>query len=246
MKSGRKSVESLQKLWDKCCSFHFYQWGKWGFITLKTQGFQSERHGSWTHVCASRLFPWLCCLSSPSSEEVARSSVSLWITWDGRSFVLWCLWADRTLPSFFFVSDGPPEGTESDRYSTLFFKNYLFIYLFWLCWVFIAVWAFPSICMSRGGYSLVVVLGLLMKVTSLVLEHGIQGVQSSVVLACGLSHCSPWALERRLNCPEAWGIFLDQGSNPCVLPWQADSLPLSHQEALVSAEFLYLYSELSI
>ena len=27
----------------------------------------------------------------------------------------------------------------------------------------------------------------------------------------------------------ACGIFLDQGSNPCILHWQADSLPLSHQ-----------------
>ena len=27
----------------------------------------------------------------------------------------------------------------------------------------------------------------------------------------------------------ARGIFLDQGSNPCLLYWQADSLPLSHQ-----------------
>ena len=54
------------------------------------------------------LIPWLCCLSSPGSGEVARSSVSLRVTWDGRSFVLCYLWADRTLPSFFFVSDGPP------------------------------------------------------------------------------------------------------------------------------------------
>ena len=27
----------------------------------------------------------------------------------------------------------------------------------------------------------------------------------------------------------ACGIFLDQGSNPCLLYWQVDSLPLSHQ-----------------
>ena len=27
----------------------------------------------------------------------------------------------------------------------------------------------------------------------------------------------------------ARGIFLDQGSNPCLLHWQVDSLPLSHQ-----------------
>ena len=28
------------------------------------------------------------------------------------------------------------------------------------------------------------------------------------------------------------GIFLDQGSNPHLLPWQVDSLPLSHQGSL--------------
>ena len=31
------------------------------------------------------------------------------------------------------------------------------------------------------------------------------------------------------NCPAACGIFPDQGSNSCLLHWQADSLPLSHQ-----------------
>ena len=33
----------------------------------------------------------------------------------------------------------------------------------------------------------------------------------------------------RLSRPMACGIFLDQGSNPCLLHWQVDSLPLSHQ-----------------
>ena len=32
-----------------------------------------------------------------------------------------------------------------------------------------------------------------------------------------------------LACPEACGIFLDQGWKLCFLPWQADSLPQSHQ-----------------
>ena len=36
-------------------------------------------------------------------------------------------------------------------------------------------------------------------------------------MACGLS------------CSVACGIFPDQGSNPCFLHWQVDSLPLSHQ-----------------
>ena len=32
-----------------------------------------------------------------------------------------------------------------------------------------------------------------------------------------------------LSCSMACGIFLDQGWNLCLLHWQADSLPLSHQ-----------------
>ena len=32
-----------------------------------------------------------------------------------------------------------------------------------------------------------------------------------------------------LSCSAACGIFPDQGSNPCPLPWQADSQPLRHQ-----------------
>ena len=34
-----------------------------------------------------------------------------------------------------------------------------------------------------------------------------------------------------LSCSVEGGILLDQGSNPCPLHWQADSLPLSHQES---------------
>ena len=56
---------------------------------------------------------------------------------------------------------------------------------------------------------------------------------SSVV---GLCSCSSLALEPRLgivvkglSCSKACGIFPHQGSNPCLLHWQADSLPLSHQ-----------------
>ena len=31
------------------------------------------------------------------------------------------------------------------------------------------------------------------------------------------------------SCSTACGIFPEQGSNPCPLPWQADSQPLRHQ-----------------
>ena len=67
-----------------------------------------------------------------------------------------------------------------------------------------------SLVAASGGYSLVVVGGLLIAVPSFVVEHRFQGVWASVA-ACGLS------------CPVACGILLDQGPNPCPLHWQADS-----------------------
>ena len=94
-----------------------------------------------------------------------------------------------------------------------------------------------SLVVASGGYSLVVVHGLLRAVVSLVAEHGSRacGLQQlqhmgSVVVAHGLRSCGSWALEHRLNiCGTrlilllACGLFLDQGSNPCLLHWQADS-----------------------
>ena len=44
-----------------------------------------------------------------------------------------------------------------------------------------------------------------------------------------LSSCGSRALEHGPSRSTACGIFPDQGWNPCLLHWQADSLPLSHQ-----------------
>ena len=59
-------------------------------------------------------------------------------------------------------------------------------------------------------------------------------MRASVDVAHGLSSCGFQALEQGsvvvahgLSCPEACGILLDQGLNPCLLHWKADSLPLS-------------------
>ena len=46
-------------------------------------------------------------------------------------------------------------------------------------------------------------------------------------LCCCMGHSL--VVAHGLDCPSACGIFLDQGWNPCPLPWQADSLPLSYQ-----------------
>ena len=41
------------------------------------------------------------------------------------------------------------------------------------------------------------------------------------------------------SCSAACGIFPDQGSNPCLLHWQADSQPL-HHEGIPESQFLTL------
>ena len=44
-------------------------------------------------------------------------------------------------------------------------------------------------------------------------------------LGCGgFNSCSSQDLDHKLSCSLACGIFPDQGSNPCLLCWQVDSL----------------------
>ena len=76
--------------------------------------------------------------------------------------------------------------------------SFLYVILFispWLHWVFVA--DFSLVAKSRGN-SVVEVLGLLIAVVSLVVEHGLQAVQAS------FSSCSSPALEHRLNSCGTW------------------------------------------
>ena len=68
-------------------------------------------------------------------------------------------------------------------------------------------------------------------------------------MVCGLSSCGYWAPEHRLSSYDALaevlctcGIFLDQGGILCLLHWQVDSLPLSHQ----GSPHLYVFAYMSI
>ena len=91
--------------------------------------------------------------------------------------------------------------------------------------------SFPAVV--GGGYSLAVVHGLLSGVASLV-EHTLWSTGSA-------------AGAHELSCSVACEAFLDQGSNPCLLHWQADSLPLSHQESLrlfLNVKFLLIQPRL--
>ena len=88
---------------------------------------------------------------------------------------------------------------------------------------------FSLVAVASRGYSLVAVLKLLTVVASLVAEHGLYlGAQASVVVS-GLWSTGSVAVAPGLSCSTACGIFLVQGSNLCLLYWQANSLLLSHQ-----------------
>jgi len=75
---------------------------------------------------------------------------------------------------------------------------------------------------------LVAVFRLLTVRASLVMEHRLQVMQASAVVAPRLlkQELSSWSARAfSVVC----GIFPDQGLNPCLLHWQVDSLPLSQQ-----------------
>ena len=76
----------------------------------------------------------------------------------------------------------------------------------------------------------------------------------------GFSSCVTWALGHRLNnygtgsiimaqglnCSSACGIFWKHASNPRLLHWKADSLPLSHHVSHWSSFFLIVVLDLGL
>ena len=67
------------------------------------------------------------------------------------------------------------------------------------------------------GFLSVAVCGLLLEVASLVADHGLYGMWTSVVSPHGLSSHGSQALEHRISHVEsACGIFSAQGLNPAL------------------------------
>ena len=73
------------------------------------------------------------------------------------------------------------------------------------------------------GSFLLVVRGLLIAVAS---RCEAQALGTWAFSGCGTQ--AQWLWAHGLSCSMAYGIFPHQGSNPCFLYWQVDSLPLSH------------------
>ena len=98
---------------------------------------------------------------------------------------------------------------------------------------------FSAVAASRG-HSLAAVLRLLPE-GALARQDGPQGAGPR---RCGSGLRSTGSVlgVQGLSSFTALGIFLDQGLNSCLLHWQADSLPLSHQRSLgFTAIFLKVY-----
>ena len=89
--------------------------------------------------------------------------------------------------------------------------------LLWLCWVFVAVRA--SLQLRRVDFS---------------------GQWPLLLGSVGSGHTGSVLAVHWLSCSTACGICPDQGSNPCILPRQALSSPLSQQG---SPDLFYFFSK---
>ena len=120
----------------------------------------------------------------------------------------------------------------------------LFIYFqFWLHWVFTATQTFSS-CGERGLHSSCSVGFSLSRLLSWSMGSRVHRLRQLWYMGSaavpGLQRAGSIVLVHRLSCSVARGIFPDPGSNPCLLHWQADSLPLSHQGSPLSVFFMFL------
>ena len=123
------------------------------------------------------------------------------------------------------------------------------LFCFGLCWLF-AERAFFLVT-ATGSYSLKLwhagplwwLLSLQVKVSRVLGPQYLQHM-SSVVVAPGLWSTGLIVVVHRPSCSLACGIFPGQGSNPCLLHWQADSLLLNHQgnpKITYSFQFVHVY-----
>ena len=82
---------------------------------------------------------------------------------------------------------------------------------------------------GERGLLFTAVRGLLIAVAYLVVEHVLWGTQALVAVAPRLYSRGPEVVAHKSSCSGALRVFLDKGLNLCLLHWQSDSLPLSHQ-----------------
>ena len=117
----------------------------------------------------------------------------------------------------------------------IYIQNGIFYLIyFWLCWVFVAAQALFQLQQTRATLQLWYVDFWLQRFLSLwgmgSRALGLQQLQwVSSVVEVPSSRARAQQLWPRTQLPPTCGIFSDQILNPCLLHWQVDSLPVSHQ-----------------
>ena len=106
------------------------------------------------------------------------------------------------------------------KHPAIFKNNFVCLFLAGLS--FHCCTDFALVAVSRGC-SVVAVCMLLKAVASLVTEYRLYTLRLQQ-----FQHVGSVVVVQGLHCFKSSGIFPDQGSNPFLLHWQVDSLPLSH------------------
>ena len=109
----------------------------------------------------------------------------------------------------------------------------MYIYIFWLCLVFVAAQAFLQLQQVEVTLQLCPDFSqrwlLLWSIGSKACRLQQLWHVGSVVVTPRLQSTGSEVVVQRLSCSTACGILLDWGLNPCPLHWQSDPLPLTHQ-----------------
>ena len=114
----------------------------------------------------------------------------------------------------------------------LLFNFYLFIY-FCLCWILTE----PGFILVavHGGYSSLQCAGFSLLWLLLLQSTGSRAQQfqswheGSIVLVPRLQSTGSTPVAHGINFSTVWGVFSDPVLNLCLMHWQADSLPLRHE-----------------
>ena len=131
------------------------------------------------------------------------------------------------------------------HYQTLFLSREVVDVTAKLFWVQFCLW--QRVLLVNIIYLFLAVLGLHCWVQAV---FQLQRARATLQQCAGLScrelaqqlRCTDSVVaEQGFKCSVACGVFPDQGSNPCLLHWQADSLPLSPQGSLMRSFIITLF-----
>ena len=81
---------------------------------------------------------------------------------------------------------------------------------------------------TQGCFFVIYLFSLLLRLFCICSKWGLDAVHG-LLLFWRTGTWSSVVMTHRLSCSKTCGISLDQGLNPCLLHWQADSLSLSHK-----------------